>query len=346
MSKVLVTGATGYVALHVIGQLIEKSYSVIGTVRSQAKADKLNRQFKEKYGADVDLEFAIVEDIGGTGAFDSLFKTQKDIGSVLHTASPFSDVESDDFEKGYKRPALQGTLNVLKSIRDYAPQVKKVVITSSMAAIVHLDRLSDPTFVHTEETWNPLEWEECQENWQMAYIASKKLSEKAAWDFIKENKVNFTLTTVNPPLIFGPQFFDIEDSKGTLNTSAEVIQGMLATDPNDTHLFDNLTNVSTDVRDIAAFHIIPLEQNGVEGHRLLPIAGRFSAQKILDLINEQFPELRGKIAKGDPANETSLQAVGYNINKTVELVGGYDFIPLKKQVYDSVKQILDASKKQ
>lgn len=64
------------------------------------------------------------------------------------------------------------------------------------------------------------------------------------------------------------------------------------------------------------------------------------------MINEQFPELRGKIAKGDPANEASLQAVGYNIDKTVKLVGGYNFIPLKKQVYDSVKQILDASKKQ
>lgn len=346
MSKVLVTGATGFVALHVIGQLIEKSYSVIGTVRSQAKAEKLIKQFKEKFGADVKLELVIVEDIAGTGAFDTLFKSHKDIGSVLHTASPFSDVQTDDFEKGYKRPAVEGTLNVLSSIKEFAPQVKKVVITSSMAAIAHLDKLSDPTFIHTEETWNPLEWKDCQVNWQMAYIASKKLAEKAAWDFIKENKVNFTLTTVNPPFIFGPQFFDIEDPKGTLNTSAQVIQGMLATDPNDTHLFDNPTNVSTDVRDIAAFHIIPLEKDGVEGHRLLPIAGRFTAQKILDLINEQFPELRGKIAKGDPANEASLQAVGYNIDKTVELVGGYEFIPFKKQVYDSVKQILDASKKQ
>ncbi len=341
MSKVLVTGATGFVALHVIGQMIEKSYSVIGTVRSQAKADKLYKQFKERFGDDVDLELVIVQDIAAENAFDNLFKTHKDIGAVLHTASPFSETETDDFEKGYKQPALEGTKNVLSSIKNFAPQVKKVVVTSSMATIMNFDKLADPTFTHSEDVWNPLEWEQCQDNWLMAYVSSKILAERAAWDFVKENKVNFSLTVVNPPYIYGPQYFD-EDAKGKLNTSSQIMMDLISSSPDDSHLFNEHVMVSTDVRDVAAFHLIPLEREGVEGHRLLPIAENFSSQKILNLINEQFPELRGKIGKGDPAGESTIQGVTWNNDKTIKLVGGYDFIPLKKQVYDSVKQVLDA----
>lgn len=344
MSKILVTGATGFVALHVIGQLLEKSFNVIGTVRSQPKADKLIARFKEKFGEDVKLELVIVEDIGTVGAFDFLFKSHKDIAAVLHTASPFSESESSDFENAYRKPAVEGTINVLNSVKDHAHQVKKVVVTSSMAAIMNWDKLTDTSFVHTEDVWNPLEWDQCQQDWLMAYVGSKKLAERAAWDYVKENNVNFSLTVVNPPYIFGPQYFDEDAKAGTLNTSAQVIKGLLETDPNDNHLFDATVMVATDVRDVAAFHLLPLEKEGVEGHRLLPISERFTEQKILDLINEQFPELRGKIAKGDPAREHTIQAITWNNDKTVKLVGGYDFIPLKKQVYDSVKQVLDASK--
>lgn len=344
MSKVLVTGATGFVALHVIGQLLEKSYSVIGTVRSQAKADNLLRKFKAKFGDDVALELVILEDIGAPGAFDSLFQNHKEIVNVLHTASPFSETKDDDFVKAYKIPALEGTTNVLNSIYKYGPQIKNVVVTSSMAAIMNFDKLSDPSFVHTEDVWNPHEWEEAQENWVIAYCCSKKLAEKAAWNFVKDNNVNFKLTVVNPPYIYGPQFFDEDAKADTLNTSAQYIKSLLDTDPNDTHLFSEPVATATDVRDVAAFHIIPLEREGVAGNRLFVVSTRFTLQGILDSINKQFPELRGKIAKGDPANEHTIQALTWNSDKTNKLVGGYDFKSLDKMVYDTVKQILDVRK--
>lgn len=39
-SKVLVTGATGFIASHVIQELLNRGYSVVGTVRSLANKDK------------------------------------------------------------------------------------------------------------------------------------------------------------------------------------------------------------------------------------------------------------------------------------------------------------------
>lgn len=38
--KVLVTGASGYIASHLIYQLLEKGYDVVGTVRSLTNKDK------------------------------------------------------------------------------------------------------------------------------------------------------------------------------------------------------------------------------------------------------------------------------------------------------------------
>lgn len=172
MAKVLVTGASGFLALHIIGQLLSEGYSVIGTVRSQSKIEKLMSQFKTKYPEAVaNLQFEIVPDIQLEGVFDKLFIEHKDIDFVLHTASPFSFGLEGSFDDVYLKPAVNGTLNVLKSIKNFASQVKKVVITSSMAAI---DNMGDHELIHTEDIWNPLEWEQVNHE-QLAYVASKNM---------------------------------------------------------------------------------------------------------------------------------------------------------------------------
>jgi nucleoside-diphosphate-sugar epimerase len=38
----------------------------------------------------------------------------------------------------------------------------------------------------------------------MGYRASKTFAEKAAWDFIEQEKPNFSISTINPPMVFGP----------------------------------------------------------------------------------------------------------------------------------------------
>jgi nucleoside-diphosphate-sugar epimerase len=101
-------------------------------------------------------------------------------------------------------PAVIGTTGILKAIKKSAPSVKRVVITSSFASIVNGSKGFWPGHTYSEEDWNPITSQEATENPMMGYRASKTFAEKAAWEFIEKEKPNFTLATINPPMVFGP----------------------------------------------------------------------------------------------------------------------------------------------
>ena len=67
--KVLVTGASGYIAVWVLKALLDRGFSVRGTVRSESKREVLKEVFKT-YGAK--LECVIVEDIAKVGPLHSV----------------------------------------------------------------------------------------------------------------------------------------------------------------------------------------------------------------------------------------------------------------------------------
>jgi nucleoside-diphosphate-sugar epimerase len=87
MTRVLLTGGSGFIAAHVLDILLHRGHSVVTTVRSQAKADKI-KQAHSKYGSDK-LDFAIVEDIAQENAFDKAVVSDPPFEAVIHTASPF-----------------------------------------------------------------------------------------------------------------------------------------------------------------------------------------------------------------------------------------------------------------
>lgn len=87
---------------------------------------------------------------------------------VLHTASPFH-FNVQDPVKDFLDPAIKGTTGILHAVKKYAPEVKRVVITSSFAAIVNSKQ--HPR-VYSEENWNPVTWEEAMDP-SNVYRASK-----------------------------------------------------------------------------------------------------------------------------------------------------------------------------
>jgi nucleoside-diphosphate-sugar epimerase len=74
---------------------------------------------------------------------------------VIHTASPFV-MSVEDNERDLLNPAVHGTTSVLTSVQKFAPNVKRVVITSSFASIVDMDKGPRPGYTYTEEDWNPV----------------------------------------------------------------------------------------------------------------------------------------------------------------------------------------------
>ncbi len=87
MTRVLLTGGSGFIAAHTLDILLERGHSVVTTVRTQEKADKIKAQYNGKY--EDKLSFAIVPDIAQEGAFDEAVKSDPPFEAVLHTASPF-----------------------------------------------------------------------------------------------------------------------------------------------------------------------------------------------------------------------------------------------------------------
>lgn len=101
-------------------------------------------------------------------------------------------------------PAVKGTVGVLTSVDKYAPNVQRVVITSSVAAIMDVYKPTGTIF--TEADWNTSSIKDVEEKGKGAgggiiYMASKTLAEKAAWAYVENNKPKWDIATVNPPVV-------------------------------------------------------------------------------------------------------------------------------------------------
>lgn len=163
------------------------------TVRSPEKGQALVDLFKGQK-----VSYTIVKDISVPGAFDEAVRSDPPFDAVVHTASPFHYNVTDN-KRDLLDPAIIGTTGILESIQKGAKSVRKVVVTSSFAAI---SRPSSPPKVYDETIWSDITMEEAltSKDPQAAYRGSKTFAEKAAWDFVEREKPNFTLTVLNPPV--------------------------------------------------------------------------------------------------------------------------------------------------
>lgn len=329
MVKVLVTGASGFIAQNLVNLLVSKNYQVVGTVRSEDKGEALKALFKGGF------EYVIVKDMMEPGSFDLALKSHPDIKFLFHTASPFF-YDTTEPEKDLVIPAIKGTENILKSIKTYGPQIEKVVITSSDAAIYNSVDEQDATLSFDETSWNNISYEEAIQDSIAAYYGAKSFAEKLAWDFVKNESPNFKLIAVNPVYVFGPQVDD-KNAKGKLNTSNELIADILKLTSDD---FETDKGGFVDVRDVAKGHLAAVENEDAIGKRLYLTGGKFSTQMMLDIVNKHFPQLnlpKGKSGNG-PKDISTLAATS---NEATKKILGFEFNSLENIVVDTVSQILN-----
>lgn len=137
---------------HILEQLLAQGHHVVTTVRSEAKAAPIRAAYPDK--SPEELTIAIVPDIAQPSAFDEVVKIPG-IEVVLHTASPFH-FHFTDPQTELIDPAVIGTTSILSAIHRSAPTVRRVVITSSFAAIMDEALINSPTTTFTESSWNPV----------------------------------------------------------------------------------------------------------------------------------------------------------------------------------------------
>jgi len=257
--------------------------------------------------------------------------------AVIHTASPFH-YNVTDIKKDLLDPAVIGTTGILHAIKKNAPTVKSVVITSSFAAIIDASKGHRPGYAYSEVDWDPITETEALENPSNGYRASKTFAEKAAWDFVEKEKPNFTISTMNPPLVLGPIVHYLNDLK-TLNTSNQRVRNFI-TGQYKSEIADTSVYAWTDVRDLALAHVKAIEIPDAAGKRFFVTAGHFSNKEIGEIIKKNFPEyekeLPAKDVKG--GDYPSVGIYSYNNSRTVDVLG-IKFRGLEESIVDTVKSL-------
>lgn len=338
MTKVLVTGASGFVAAHTVLQLLDKGYLVVGTVRSKLKGETLARQINND-----SFSFEVVPKIEEKGSLDEFVAHHSDAKVLIHIALPFR-FDITDIAQDLLIPAVEGTRNALLAAQNYGENIETVVITLSHAAVANILEVQNCDVVETEDSWSPLTWETSLLSPMHGYCGSKKLAEKFAWDFVEEEKPEFALVSVNPVYIFGPQPFD-ELARENLNTSNEIIGGLLKLNTTDSDWPHTVGN-AVDVRDVANAHIVAFENAKASGKRLLVSAGPFTDQTLLDIIHKNFRGLGESLPVGNPGSdlEDFKKKPSLDNSRTREILG-FPLRSIEESVCDTVAQILETRKR-
>lgn len=270
MAKVLVTGATGYIAQHIILQLLEQGHVVRASVWKKANSQKVLTTIGTHISKDIELhrklEFTVLDlnkDIGWDRAMQG-------IDALIHTASPVPLNQPKD-ENKLIRPAVDGTLRALNAA--HKAGVKRVVFTSSIAAI--MGNGGKFTKIRTENDWCDIGLKNVS-----PYTKSKTLAERAAWDFVAREDVEIDLTTINPGFVFGaPLEFRI-------GASLSLIRRLLR---NKDIALPNSGFVCVDVNDVAQMHVTALETKASFGNRYIAVGGHVWLSEIVNILAAEFP---------------------------------------------------------
>lgn len=248
---VVVTGASGFIALHCVARLLDAGYRVRGTLRDLARQDAVRRACGVVDG-DGRLGFRRADLLADDGWAEAL----EGATYVLHVASPVpARAPADDRE--VIQPAVDGTMRVLRAA--VGARTRRVVVTSSVAAVFSgVSRGAERVF--TEADWSDLSGR------MPAYSRSKTLAERAAWNYVaaQPDDRRPELVAVNPSYCLGPSLGDIG------NASNELVRRLV-----DRSLpgVPRLMFPVVDVRDVADAHVRAMTSAAAAGERFIVSAG-------------------------------------------------------------------------
>ncbi|THU70385.1 hypothetical protein C4D60_Mb08t24420 [Musa balbisiana] len=305
---VCVTGASGFIASWLVKRLLQRGYTVRASVRDPADPKK-TQHLRALEGATERL-LLFKANLLEEGSFDAWLRV----------------VTAEIIE-----PAVKGTLNVLASCKKSS--VKKVVVTSSMAAVTCNSKPRTPDVV-VDETWfSSPEVCEQQKKW---YVLSKTLAEEAAWKFSKENGID--IVTMNPGMVMGPLL------QSTLNTSSAAILNLI----NGSSTFPNATYGWVNVQDVAMAHVLAFELPSASGRYCL-VERVVHYSEILKIIHELYPSFQLPDSGYDQFVLLAMYNVScaddkpfvpvYQISKEKFKSLGIDDIPLETSIKETIESL-------
>ena len=267
--RVLVTGGTGFIASHVVQELLDHGYLVRATVRTTTAV--LPDQV-ETVQTDLDSD-------------DGWAEAVAECDYVMHIASPVPPTIPDD-EQELIRPTVDGTMRVLRAAAA-SDGVKRVVLTSSTAAIGSGYDRRDHT-VRTELDWSILDT-------STAYQKSKTLAERAAWDFVADLPAaqRFDLVALHPAWVLGPL------RRSSVPSSLEYVRRLLARQLPGS---PRMTNPVVDVRDVAVAYRLAIEIPQAAGNRYILAGEELWKREVAAILAAEFNDRGFRVPTGTIPN--------------------------------------------
>jgi dihydroflavonol-4-reductase len=275
-AKVLVTGASGFIAKHCIAELLRRDFAVKATLRTPTRADEVRRSVV-RAGADAGEVSFVAADLLSDKGWD---EAMEGCTYVQHIASPFP-MREPRHPDDVIRPAREGALRVLAAAKRAG--VKRVVLTSSIVAVDLPWPDASLDHVFSETDWTNPERPDIS-----TYVKSKTVAERAAWDFVEKTPGAPELVVVNPAFVLGPA------PDTDLSTSHEVLRLM------GTGAYPAAPKVGfpvSDVRDVAVTHALAMTSPNAAGERFLSANGFMRLFEIGQLLAAVLPDLKRKVPK-------------------------------------------------
>ena len=302
MEKVLVTGASGFIAEHCIIELLKNGYSVKGSLRTMNREQEVRDAVKTETD-DTKLEFCKLDLLEDDGWEDAMW----DCDYLMHVASPFV-IEDPKDENELIKPAKEGTLRALNAAKKAG--IKRVVLTSSVAAVN--SHMMSGTSDHTT-------WTDINSKYVTPYQKSKTIAEKAAWDFYnnQDNNNKMELAVINPGGVMGPQLGNDLGGASTQIVS-QLISGKFPMIP-------ALSFPFIDVRDVAILHLKAMTTPDADGKRFIAAHSKptwmYEVAEVLSAAGYEKIKLK-------KAPSFMLKLIGLFDNKTKSLVPMLDkYVP-------------------
>eukprot|EP00253_Pinus_taeda_P005096 PITA_05096 len=303
---VCVTGATGFIASCLVKRLLEKGYTVHATVRDPENKAKVQHLLEIPEGGEKLKLFRA--DLLEEGSFDAAIHG---CDGVFHVASPI-DFAPKDPENDVIKPAVEGTLNILRSCTK-AKTVKRVVVTSSGSTLL-VNELKEQSQFVDETHWTDVDFLRAKKPHSWAYPVAKTLAEQAALQYGKENP-GMDVVTISPVLVGGPAItpnvpFSVEVTLALLTGHQQNIQLLKALQM----IYGAIRLVH--VEDVCSAHIFLMENPSAHGRYICcPIIT--TMPQLADYLCKRYPQ--------------------YNVTTHFE-----DMPPVPK-VYHSSKKLVESS---